>query len=178
MPPVPRSDAMVYSASDVWRAGSACAGSCTARPPKGWEAWFSACAATLWDAVEVTASGVVHGNGVVVRRALACHTELIDPSAFFVPGEPPANEQGCVNGDHYIGYGTSTVQPTGYFKVHCFADDECRKTATSFWLNEARGSAKPNACWKVGSMNHRRVLVWLLMRDVRAGEELLVSYNK
>ena len=71
----------------------------------------------LWEAVKVTASGVVHGNGVVARRELASDTELIDPSAIFVPGKPSVEEQGGQERNHYIASGTC-----GYFKVHPSSD--------------------------------------------------------
>ena len=66
----------------------------------------------LWEAVKVTASGVVHGNGVVARRELAGDTELIDPSAIFMPGKPSVEQQGGRERNHYVASGTS-----GYFKV-------------------------------------------------------------
>jgi hypothetical protein len=138
----------------------------TPNPPTAWALRYNEFALALWDAVKVSASGVVHGHGVVARRNLVCNTLLVDPSAIYLHGEPPSSEQ-----EKYIKYSS------GYFKVHCFADDPCRKTATTFWLNEARAAVKPNICWKVHCLEDRKVLAWQLLSDIGAGEELVVCYT-
>ncbi len=140
----------------------------TAEPPSAWALRFNTSVTKLWDAVKVSASGVVHGHGVVARRDLACGDELTDPSVIYVASKPPVGKR--KGPGHYIAYST------GYFKVHCFPEDVCRKTATTFWLNEARG-VKPNITWKVHRLKDRMELAWKLLSDVRAGEELVVCYH-
>ena len=121
---------------------------------------FESQARTLGNLVAVTNTGVVHGHGVVTRCAIAEGTMVADPAAVFMSGTLDEQE----HSEHYI------KLHQGFVKIHCFALDPVRKTATTFFMNEARGGAPPNVAWRIEhdsqqGLPTRKLLCWKVPAD-------------
>ncbi|KAK7236518.1 hypothetical protein SO694_0046800, partial [Aureococcus anophagefferens] len=121
--------------------------------------------------VSVTKAGVAHGYGVVARRRLEPGEYLVDPTAIYCPGRPDEHQSRGKKSEAYI------LNNGGYWRIHWFQYDDVLRSSATYWLNEARGGAKPNVTWGSHPNGHRNVMRWRVLRPVKKGEELFVSYN-
>ena len=121
--------------------------------------------------VSVTKAGVAHGYGVVARRRLEQGEYLVDPTAIYCPGRPDEHQSRGKKSEAYI------LNNGGYWRIHWFQYDDVLRSSATYWLNEARGGAKPNVTWGSHPNGHRNVMRWRVLRPVKKGEELFVSYN-
>ena len=106
------------------------------------------------------------GQGLIARRDLREGVRIPDRSATWVSGKP-----------HTVDYSSIQV-PTlkGHFKIRWVDDAVPFKTPT-YYTNEARDGAEANVKWSWTSVGvGAYVLMMLVIRPIRAGEELLVVY--
>jgi len=117
----------------------------------------------------------VHGYGTVARRPLRGGEEFIDPCAAAEDGD--ADEADAAAGAVVVAH-LEDAEAAFAFRIRSAGggDRSEARAAPTFYLNEARGGASPNVEWQVVALG-RPALGWRILRDVPAGEELLVAYD-
>lgn len=110
---------------------------------------------------------VVHGIGTVAVVDLQKGQKLCDPTAI-ICSYKCIQDFGLEGTDAYISIGAkgAVMLRTG----------DKRLASRTYYLNEARRQVEPNVEWRLDYAD-RCVLVLLILRDIRAGEELLVDYG-
>ena len=141
-----------------WSAAELAADGWTPPQRKAFERAFARQLALRFDATEITSVDVVHGHGTVARRLLLRGEVFVDPCAAFIPEAPPASDDRAVR----------------YEDAHFRLRSDTR-AAPSYYLNEAR-SCEPNVEWRVIDLG-RPALGFVVLRDIRKGEELLLFYE-
>ena len=141
-----------------WSAAELAADGWTPPQRKAFDRAFARQLALRFDATEITSVDVVHGHGTVARRLLLRGEVFVDPCAAFIPEAPPASDDRAVR----------------YEDAHFRLRSDTR-AAPSYYLNEAR-SCEPNVEWRVIDLG-RPALGFVVLRDIRKGEELLLFYE-
>lgn len=110
---------------------------------------------------------VVHGIGTVAIVDLHKGQKIYDPTAI-ICSYKHIQHLGLEGTDAYISMGAkgAVMLRTGDKKL----------ASRTYYLNEARSRAEPNVEWRLDYAD-RCILVLLILRDIRAGEELLVDYG-
>ncbi|GMI58653.1 hypothetical protein TeGR_g3923, partial [Tetraparma gracilis] len=144
-------------------------------PPKQMPAGAAGMIKSLFSKVSIVDGPAVvdpDGHGVVALVPLRRGTLIHDPTAYFEP-KPSAYAQAHLEEYDYIAGGMSS-----YVRLR---EPVLRHVAITYFLNEARGEGtEANVEWlakgpEPGESGNR--LVWRVLKEIGAGEELLVSYG-
>jgi len=120
--------------------------------------------------LKVTSEGAVHGHGTVAKVFLTAGHTIVDPTALYMAGEPPVQDQdGGARSERFL-----YINKQNHLKIGAYAG-EARGFALSFFVNKARGQ-EPNARRVIERALPGTCSGLKLLRDVHPGEELVVTY--
>ena len=120
--------------------------------------------------LKVTSEGAVHGHGTVAKVFLTAGHTIVDPTALYMAGEPPVQDQdGGARSERFL-----YINKQNHLKIGAYAG-EARGFALSFYVNEARGQ-EPNARRVIERALPGTCTGLKLLRDVHPGKELVVTY--